>query len=78
MLQGLRLRSIRKSQIANLQVYIDGVYDSELSKAKTPGERIEAALRAQSICEVERNELALLRENELQRRKFSKSRRFIA
>ena len=65
MLRRLRLRTIRNSQIATLQAYIDGVYESELSKVETPEERNEAVLRAQSICKFESNELALLQKDEI-------------
>jgi hypothetical protein len=68
MFEQMRLRCIRKSQIANLQAYIESVYESELREAKTAQQRCDANRIAGLICEFERKELALLREEEQFRR----------
>jgi len=64
MFEQMRLRSIRKSQIANLQTYIDSVYESELRWVRTPQERSKATHIAHVACESEKNKLALLQHEE--------------
>lgn len=77
MLERMRLRIIRKSQIAILQAYIDSVYESEMSRAETPQERRRAANIVRNVCEHERNELASLEQAERREKVKHRAQEFL-